>query len=244
MELKNHWVNNDGVSIHYLDSNPNSNEEMHPFVIVPGLSETAEDYIPLLESLFPRRCVVVTLRGRGKSDAPQQGYALEDHIGDIESVVKHLALNQFILMGYSRGVSYALGYALTNLNSIKGLVIGDYPALHSQLPPGWVEFFSTLPPWREKPLVDRMTEQSLYGLQNESRQVLFWDQLYTIHCPVLVIRGGKPGAALSEEGGSKYVELLPNANLVVFEDCDHNIFKPSIERFANTAQAFLESIDS
>lgn len=242
MELKHNWIDNNGTSIHYIDSNFGTNKEL-PFVIIPGLSESAEDYIPLMK-LLPRRCVAITLRGRGKSDAPQVGYSLEDHISDIDAVIKHLELNEFILMGFSRGVSYTLGYTFTNLSSIKGLILGDYPAYHSQLPHGWVEFFSSLPPWRGKSLSDRMKTHSLNGLQIDSKQVLFWNQLSSIHCPVLIIRGGKQGSVLTVEEGNRYLEQMPNSNLVVFEDSNHNLFEPNLEKFVHTVEVFFESIKS
>lgn len=244
MELKNYWINNHGTSIHFYDSNPNTNNLKLPFVMIPGLSESAEDYIPVMEMLFPRRCIAISLRGRGKSDAPQIGYTLEDHISDIESVIKHLEINEFILMGFSRGVSYALGYALTNLSSIKGLVLGDYPAYHSQLPTGWVEYFSSLPPWRGKSLSERIKTHTLYGLQKESKQILFWDKLSSISCPTLVIRGGKVDAVLSKDDGVKYLEKIQNSNLVVFEESNHNIFKPNLKKFVDTIQEFFETISS
>lgn len=243
MEFKNGWVDNNGTNIHFIDSNFDTNQDL-PFVIIPGLSESAEDYIPLLKILFPRRCIALTLRGRGNSDAPQKGYTLEDHISDIEAVIKHLELNAFILMGFSRGVSYTLGYTLTNSDSIKGLILGDYPAYHSQLLPEWVEFFSSLPPWRGKSLSERMKLHALYGLQKDSKHVLFWDKLSSILCPVLVIRGGKHGAALSIDDGEKYLKKIPNSNLVVFEDSDHNIFDPSLEKFVNTVELFFKTIKS
>jgi pimeloyl-ACP methyl ester carboxylesterase len=89
MKLKETWINNNGVNIHVIDSNTVAKQEL-PLVIIPGLSESAEDYLPLMESLSPCRCVAISLRGRGKSDAPHTGYKLEDHISDIEAVVKYL----------------------------------------------------------------------------------------------------------------------------------------------------------
>lgn len=242
MAIKNKWVSNKGTYIHFIDNyDLKSNEEL-PFIIVPGLSESAEDYIPLMKLLFPRRCIAITLRGRGESDSPQEGYTLEDHISDIESVITYLNLNEFILMGFSRGVSYTLGYAFKNLKLIKGLVIGDYPAIHSKLPEGWVEYFSTLSPWRGKALSDRMKEHSLYGLQRESEQFLFWDKLYSIHCPVLVIRGGKEGSALSKDNARRYLEEIPNARLEVFEESAHNIFEPNIDKVVDTLEEFFKTI--
>lgn len=142
-------------------------------------------------------------------------------------------------MGYSRGVSYTLGYALTNLSSIKGLVLGDYPAYHSKLPSDWVEFFSALPPWRGKTLSERMKSHALCGIQKESKQVIFWNQLHLITCPVLVVRGGKQGSALSEEDSGKYMKNLPHCHLIVFEESDHNIFEPRIEKFVDVVREFF-----
>lgn len=148
MQLCETMVNNNGVHIHVTEAHRELNKGDVPLVIIPGLSESAEDYISIVEKLTPRHIIMITLRGRGKSDSPASGFTLEDHISDIDAVVRHLELESFILMGYSRGVSYQLGYAVQHPERIRGLIIGDYPAIHTQLPPGWVEFFASLPPWR------------------------------------------------------------------------------------------------
>lgn len=240
--MKSNWINNNGITIEYIDSKSDTANNEFPFVIVPGLSESVEDYISLIKLLSPRRCVALSLRGRGRSDAPESGYTLEDHISDIDAVIKHLNLNEFILMGYSRGVSYALGYALTNLDAIKGMVLGDYGAYHTQLPHNWVEVFSTLPPWRGIPLSERMPLHALHGLQKDSSQVLFWDQLNLIHCPVLIIRGGKEGAALSEENSMKYLQEFKKCKISVFEESSHNIFEPELGKFVEVVEEFMENI--
>lgn len=244
MKMDSNLVSNKGTLIEIIDSKSNSTKNETPFVIVPGLSESAEDYIPLIQSLYPRRCIAISLRGRGKSDDPEVGYTLEDHISDIDAVIKHLKINELIIMGYSRGVSYTLGYALSNLNSIKGLVLGDYPAYHSQLPTNWVEQFTALPIWRGKPLPERMKIHSLYGIQRESKQVSFWDRLGNILCPVLIIRGGKTGSLLSPKDSNQYLERFPNSNLVVLEDSDHNIFEPNIENLLKELKEFFVLVES
>ncbi|QOR64614.1 alpha/beta hydrolase [Cytobacillus suaedae] len=236
------WVDHKGTKIHYIEVNSHL-KETTPLVIVPGLSESAEDYITVLEKLAPRHCVVITLRGRGKSDSPKTGYTLEDHIADIESVITHLKVNEYVLMGFSRGVSYAIGYALRNTKALKGLIIGDYPAVHTQLPEGWVYFFSSLPPWRGKALKQRMSRDALNGLQQESNLVPFWDDLTRINCPVLIIRGGNLGAVLQEDDVKKYQEKIPHAQVEVFLGHDHNLFEPEVETFIQTAELFMEGIE-
>lgn len=239
--MKSSFIDNQEITIEFIDSRSVTLNKELPLVLIPGLSESAEDYIPLMK-LFSRRCIAISLRGRGKSDAPKTGYTLEDHSSDINAVIKHLELDEFILMGYSRGVSYALDYAFTNLHSVKGLILGDYPAHHTQLPPEWVEHYLASPPWRGKSVSERMPLHSIYGIQRESHQVLFWDQLCLIESPVLVIRGGKEGSALSILDGAKYVKKSSKVNLITFEESSHNIFEPSLERFVDMVEEFIENL--
>lgn len=85
-----------------------------------------------------------------------------------------------------------------------------------------------------------MKSHALIGLQKDSKQLMFWDKLSLIECPALIIRGGKKGSALSEDAAKQYLENFANATLVVFEESDHNIFEPSLERFSNTVRWFIE----
>ncbi|WP_284140106.1 MULTISPECIES: alpha/beta hydrolase [unclassified Virgibacillus] len=237
------WINNNGIKIHFIEINANITKQT-PLVIIPGLSESAEDYISVMEKLSPRHCITITLRGRGKSDTPEAGYSLDDHKHDIEAVVNHLVLKDFILFGYSRSVSYAIKYVLENKEIVKGFIIGDYPAIHTQLPQGWVEFFSSLPPWRGKSLSQRMRYTALQGIQKESSQVILWDALSTIVCPALIIRAGKKGAALSAEAGEKYLDKMPQASLIVFNESDHNIYEPTLDTFIQAIESFMKDCDA
>lgn len=108
MNVEERYVNNRGVNIHVMEANRGSKDGW-PLVVIPGLAEAAEDYREVVEKLYPRHCVVITLRGRGRSDAPASGYTLKDHVSDIEAAIEELEVRQFVLMGFSRGVAYALG---------------------------------------------------------------------------------------------------------------------------------------
>lgn len=241
MNVEERYVNNRGVNIHVMESNREAKDAC-PLVVIPGLAESAEDYQEVVEKLYPRHCVVITLRGRGRSDSPASGYTLEDHVSDIEAAIGELELRKFVLMGFSRGVAYTLGYAVQHPDRIQGLIIGDYPAVHTHLKPGWVEFFSSLPPWRGKPLSERMSTGALHALQKESAQVMLWDRLPSLHCPALIIRAGRQGAALSAEAAEQYRERLPQAEIVIFEESDHNIFEPDPDVFIHTAERFMSGL--
>ncbi len=127
------FVENDGVRIHALDSG-HLDGSMPAVLVVPGMGEAAEEYTWLFDGLGDRRVVIVDVRGRGGSDAPDAGYTWEDHIGDLRAVVEARSLDRPVLVAFSRGSSYALGYALTYPAETRGLVIGDYFARHVGLP--------------------------------------------------------------------------------------------------------------
>lgn len=231
-------LNND-IEIHYITNLSENNSTS--LLIIPGLAEAAEDYVEVMKQTN-RKSIAISLRGRGKSDAPLTGYTLEDHIQDIERVVEQANLDEFILLGYSRGVSYMLGYALKYPEKVKGIIIGDYPAIHSKLPEEWADWFAKLPPWRGKEILERMKRHTLEGIQKESKEKEFWKELSSLECPVLVIRGGKKGALLTKELSELYKESLQNVEVIAFEDCSHDLFEPNIDNFINTVLLFIEKI--
>ncbi|MGM8216361.1 alpha/beta fold hydrolase [Bacillaceae bacterium W0354] len=238
-QINDSYVNNRGVNIHYLIKEGEEGN-LAPLVIIPGLAESSEDYINFIQQFQDRTCVVITLRGRGKSDAPLSEYSLDDHISDIETVMNKLGLDSFHLFGYSRGVSYMLGFALKYLNKIKSIVIGDYPAIHTKLPEQWVDYFIDMPPWRGKSTLERMPKHALEGIQRDSSERNMWDELSTVKCPVLIINGGKKGAILLPEHNEIYNQSLLNVQFVTMEDSDHNIFEPSEQRLVKVIKNFLD----
>src|SRR5262249_36154274 len=156
--------------------------------------------------------------GRGKSTAPDRGYALEDHIGDLAAAVAHLKLERFCLIAFSRGVSYVLGYALRHPERVAGLVVGDYPPVHTALPAGMPEQFMHTT-WRGRAARDRMTLETVRAIQAESVHRSFVDELPRLACPVLVLHGaGEHGALLPPSGVAQYLAHLPTAEAKLLAD--------------------------
>lgn len=237
-------VRNGEVKLHYIEHHPThiGREQLVPLVFVPGLTESAEDYIELMRAITDRRTIAISLRGRGQSDTPEQGYSLEDHISDIRTVIEDMGLESLILFAFSRGVSYGLGYALQNTKSIAGMILGDYPALHSKLPEQWVDFIVQLPPWRGKESLVRMSRLVYEGIQKDSQEHIFWDELHQIKCPVLILRGGKQGALLTQEVVNKYLEHLPFAQSKTLEHSDHNLFEPDLRFLQEAINIFVKDV--
>lgn len=207
-----------------------------PIVFIPGALGSAEEYRTEFAALASRRCIALSLRGRGQSDAPKTGYSFPEHIADIEAVVNKSGLDAFCIMAYSVGVAFMIGYASRHPQRVAGLIVGDYPARYPAISPEWVERALTDSQGRVKP-------HAVHALQRESSEVLLWNDLNWITCPVLILRGGQSDALLTAEMCAKYQRHLSNVEVVVFSDSGHMLWKPDYERFIKTIQAFLSKID-
>jgi hypothetical protein len=95
VSVRDCWADNGGVKLHYLDSGGEDVSLLVPAVFIPGAIGSAELYLREIQSFAPRRCIAVSLRGRGKSDAPEKGYTFEDHVSDIDSIIQYSELKNY-----------------------------------------------------------------------------------------------------------------------------------------------------
>jgi pimeloyl-ACP methyl ester carboxylesterase len=233
------FVSNGSVRLHVLDNGRAGASP--PVLVVPGMGETADEYAWLPGRLGGRRVLVVDVRGRGRSDAPPAGYAWEDHIGDLRAVVESRTLEPPVLVAFSRGSSYALGYALQFPDQVRGLVIGDYHARHIGLPAEFAEQ-QLRTEIRGIPFAERMPEHAVRGVYAESRDVPLWDRLAELRCPVLVIRGGRRGSLVTDELAQRWQASLPSAEMVILPGAGHDLWSRDPDAYLAVLLPFLERI--
>ncbi|MEX5632853.1 alpha/beta fold hydrolase [Parafrankia sp. FMc2] len=212
-----------------------------PVVVVPGMGEYAGEYGWLLERLGDRQAVAVDLRGRGGSDAPPAdaaGYSWEDHIADLRAVVEALGLRRPVLVAFSRGSSYALGYALRYPGEVGGLVVGDYWARHARPPDAAVERQLTTR-IRGVAVADRMPGHAARAVFAQARDVPLWDRLGELRCGVLVIRGGRRGAVVTDEVAAQWREALPTVELATVDDAGHDLWSRDQNAYLAALLPFL-----
>jgi pimeloyl-ACP methyl ester carboxylesterase len=231
------FLQNCSVRLHYVDSG-DCREGRIPLLIVPGVTESAKDYESFIAQM-PRRTIALTFRGRFPSDVPETGYALADHAADIAALVAALSLNRFAIYAFSRGVSYALAYAINHPNHLGALILGDYPPTHTQLPPDWVDR-AWADTWRGRATSKRMPRSALEGLQREADPRSFVDDLKVLSCPVLIIAGNlERGSLLSEEDERCYARNLGNVTVQRRTRSGHDIRQPDESELMALISAFL-----
>jgi len=228
---------NNQVMIEYFDSLEESDKKLVPLIICPGLSETAEEYLDLLEAVLPRRSIILSFRGRGKSDTPDRGYNLTEHVSDIEAVVKQTGISPFHLFSYSRGVSYALGYVERHKEQIQSLIIGDYPPEHRAMPHDWPEDYinNYLIPYNR---TANIRPEAVWGIQRESALINL--DYMSLSMPVLVGRGKLQESLITDTDLDRYKKMCSNITVKEYFQSGHNLKGPEKKLFYTDVTDFLD----
>jgi pimeloyl-ACP methyl ester carboxylesterase len=235
------YTDNGGVRIHALDNERDGASV--PALVVPGMGESADEFAWLLDALGDRRVLIVDVRGRGASDAPEQGYTWADHYGDLLAAMATAQLDRPVVIGFSRGSSYAFGAALHAPAPVRGLVINDYWARHVGLP---VEALEGLMNQRNRgrTMAERMSPRVIERVILESEEIPLWDRLSELDCPLLVIRGGRKGSLVSDEIVAQYRAAYPEVQVARIPDQGHDLWSRDVPTYLATLEPFLGAIDA
>ena len=233
------FVDNDGVTIHYLDSHP-VDETVAPVIFVPGMTCVAADYEEMVPALG-RRCIVIELRGHGLSDSPEGGYTLADHATDVDAVVREVTDGPVHLMTFSRGTCYALAWAAANPDRVRSLAFGDYPAREIALPGDAAENLLA-GRWRGTPVLGRLSELAARQTFADAHDRPLWDELCALDVPLLVVRSGADGP-LTDADWARYRRDHPTAELHEFADSPHDLFRDDRTRFAHLVRTHVEAAE-
>jgi pimeloyl-ACP methyl ester carboxylesterase len=125
----------DGVDLHYLEAGSGK-----PILMIPGWSQTAEQFRYQLDGLSDRyRVIAVDMRGHGESDKPEFGYKISRLAKDVHDLIHALDLDEVNILGHSMGSSviwnYYDMYGPERLSKL--LLIDQMPMITSN--PAWSE---------------------------------------------------------------------------------------------------------
>lgn len=243
MDIWEGEARNGTVRLHFIVNVPELDPAAGtPLVIIPDVGESAEDYLDLLAMLAPRPCFAVSLRGRGQSGSPMQGYTLDDHVSDVLALLDTLTLPTCCLLGQGRGAVYALGATIQAPDQTSGLIIGDYPPQHPARPVEWVErFLKSLS--RGVQVSQKIMPHVAEALQREGEAIDLSPYLGQVTCPTLIMYGGQPDARLKLPDVERYLELLPDARAARFTESGHDLWEPDYGHYLLTIAQFLERLD-
>jgi len=240
MAIEQRFANHEGIRIEYYDGNEEVNEALTPLLHLPGAMGGGDTFLPEIPKFAGRRCIAMSQRGRGQSDAPETGYKLDKYVGDVEAVLDHAGVESVLLYAFSQGVPTAIAFAAAHPERVKGLVIGDYPAQYVKLPPEWVDKYTKFPP-------GTVNMTAVRGVVADSEDISLWERLTKITCPVLILQGGRTDvqlpAMLKAEDAQRYQAALADVRVEVFEESGHRLWEPDPERYIRVIREFLEGVE-
>lgn len=230
------FADHNGVRIRYLESRPPRPVGM-PVVFVPGIVDSADEYVEAFECFADRPYLLVEVRGRGGSDAPVSGYSVEAQAGDVKAALEASSTEQFHLMTFSRGTTSALEVALTLPERVLSISIGDYLPVEVGLPDDFADTMSRMS-WRGTPNLSRLSRHVLEGIQASSRTRDLWAQLAELRVPVMLARGTE-GGFVNEEQAERYRRSIPGIEVIAVPGSGHDLFRPSRTVYPAAVADFL-----
>jgi N-formylmaleamate deformylase len=97
-------------------------------LVLPGITSPAITWEFVAEELADLgRLVVLDIRGRGLSDAPESGYALTDYAADAAAVIEALGVERPVVLGHSMGARIAATLGAARPELVGPLIIADPP---------------------------------------------------------------------------------------------------------------------
>jgi len=116
----------DGLRMHYVDEGP---RDASPVLLLHGEPSWSFLYRHMIPHLVEagHRAIAIDLIGFGKSDKPtrQTDYSVARHVGWLQSLIDHLALEDITLFGQDWGSTLGLLLATTNEERFSRIVIAN-----------------------------------------------------------------------------------------------------------------------
>lgn len=268
VEMTSGFVNNNGVSIHYIEKKHPDAEQKPTLLFIPGLSMPASIWKKQLDA-FSQDYSVAAMdpRSQGESTQTSEGQYQASRAGDIKAVVDQLHLKPVVLVGWSLAVSEVVAY-LSEFGSegIKGVVLVDG---FVGLDPGSPNFNGMLAYWSEfqknrlsktrefvsgmfvQPQTDeylanltatslRMPTSTLMALVYNFILIDYRPTLPKIDIPVLVITINAPW----QEEMRKLQQLIPHSQLEIIPNAAHAVFVDQPEQFNSLVKKFVTTLQN
>lgn len=120
------FVRANGLGLHVLDHGGDG----PALVLAHGLTANAHFFDGLARAglAAARRILALDLRGRGLSDKPERGYAMEDHAADLLGTLDALGLERVALGGHSFGGLLTIWVAAHAPERVERALLLDVPA--------------------------------------------------------------------------------------------------------------------
>lgn len=246
-----------GIGIYYED-----NGSGFPVVFTHGYASTSQAWRGQIDAVAQRyRMITWDMRGHGQTDSPerQEDYSEAATVEDLAGLLRHLGIEQAVLVGHSLGGYMSLAFYLAHPEMVAALIPVDTgPGYRNpKSREGWNETaYARAVRFEERGLdalgrspeveASRSHHKSAVGLAKAARGMLaqFDDRVITslgkVEIPTLLIVGENDTPFLN--GMDYMAQNMPRSRKVVIPNAGHaaNIDQP--ELFNQTVVSFLDEV--
>ena len=97
-----------------------------PILCIHGITANCRCWDVMASALAPEyRVIAMDLRGRGLSDKPDAGYAIDTHVRDIIRLLDDMNLSKAVVMGHSLGAFIGLALSAGHPDRVARLILVD-----------------------------------------------------------------------------------------------------------------------
>jgi len=228
--MQEKFTNNGDIQIQYIIVNHSPGKI--PLIIIPGAIVSAETFYNNAQGNLNLYCIIISVRGLGKSSVPLNGYSKDHLISDISAVVAEEKLKEFYLLGHSFGAAVASAYSVKYPQKVKGLILLDYPPCYPEYSSEWAQRVK-----KNKP----ENENLVNGLHKESVREMFTEALAKCDFNILILKGDNESSLLKIELVNEVLQKLPNASLKIINDCGHEMFIEKPKEVLEEIKYFMSS---
>ncbi len=253
-----------GINLHYEIEG-----EGPPVLFIHGLGSSGRDWSYQTGVLKQRfQCIAYDARGHGRSDKPPGPYKVTQHAADAFALLDHLAIQEVALVGLSMGGMIAFQMAVDAPPRLPGMVIiNSGPHLVPATLAEHIALWQRLVLFRlfsmqkigetvgkrlfpgpdqtdlRKTFAARWAENDKRAYMDATRGLVGWSvmpHLATMQTPTLVLAADQDYTPVAAK--QAYVDLMPNAELVVFENARHGMTMDRAHEVNVALAAFLERV--
>lgn len=230
------------------------NPDGQPIVFLHGGFGNIEDFngiIPLLKGQY--RIIGVDSRGQGKSTLGESELTYSRLEIDVEHILKHLNLNNPIIIGFSDGGITALRIACSKKIKVKQLIVIG-ASWHSKDLEESKVFLESITPkkWKEKfpetyenyqrlnpsPDFNKITENIVNMWIDEESTGHPNECVENIDCPTLIVRGDKDHLC-SLQSSCELKEKVKDSDFANVPFCGHEVYAEKPKLLMNIINEFL-----
>jgi pimeloyl-ACP methyl ester carboxylesterase len=264
------WFSGDvvvnGVKIHYH----RTGGDKPPVVLAHGITDNGLCWTRLAQALEGEYDLIMyDARGHGLSDAPETGYAPEEHVADLVGLVDALGLERPALIGHSMGAANVALAAATHPGLAHCATLEDPPwrnvhdvEEHATMIDAWrasiidrkswtrerliTEAHASNPTWSDADLgpwadAQLQVDPAVFSWGDVRSRRAPWQGLARkFSCPVLLITGDPGlGAIVSPEIAQEAAGLCDTLEVAHIPGAGHCIRREQFELYVEAVQAFL-----